>query len=56
MLTVVYILCAVIGLFLILNAVLVITLHRINRKLAKNHDLQKNEAITDKDSDSSLIS
>ena len=42
MLTVVYILCAVIGVFFLINAVLVITLHRLNRKLAKNHDLSKN--------------
>ncbi len=39
MLTVVYVLCAVIGAFLILNAVLVLTLHRLNNKLAKKHPL-----------------
>ncbi|MDE5943257.1 MAG: hypothetical protein K2H30_03510 [Clostridia bacterium] len=37
MLTVVYILCAVIFAFLIVNAVLVITLHHINNKFAKKH-------------------
>ena len=38
MLTVVYILCAVIAAFLILNAVLVITLYRLNNKFVKKHD------------------
>lgn len=38
MLTVVYILCAVIGAFFILNAVLVITLHTLNKKFAKKHE------------------
>ncbi len=44
MLTVVYILCAVIGVFLIINAVLVVTLHRLNRKLAKPRDLSPEES------------
>lgn len=44
MLTVVYILCAVIGVFLIINAVLVVTLHRLNRKLAKTRDLPPKES------------
>ena len=48
MLTVVYILCAVIFAFLIVNTVLVITLHRLNSKLAKKPDIVSTEETHDK--------